>query len=68
MQGIKMNSEKKEHLNTVSRKLRTIMERDNIDAVIVTTCDNFYHVTGILSFFMYTFRIRARLSPLSSVM
>ncbi|WP_050556637.1 aminopeptidase P family N-terminal domain-containing protein, partial [Yersinia pestis] len=55
-------------LNTVSRKLRTIMERDNIDAVIVTTCDNFYHVTGILSFFMYTFRIRARLSPLSSVM
>lgn len=47
---------KKEHLNTVSRKLRTIMERDNIDAVIVTTCDNFYHVTGILSFFMYTFR------------
>lgn len=51
-----MDNEKKEHLNTVSRKLRTIMERDNIDAVIVTTCDNFYHVTGIFSFFMYTFR------------
>lgn len=32
------------------------MEREGIEALIATVGDNFYHLTGFASFFMYTFR------------
>ncbi|HII2982680.1 TPA: aminopeptidase P family N-terminal domain-containing protein, partial [Yersinia enterocolitica] len=51
-----MNKEKIAHLNAVSRKARTVMEREGFDALVVTVCDNFYYLTGFASFFMYTFR------------
>ncbi|MGM7921048.1 M24 family metallopeptidase [Yersinia enterocolitica] len=51
-----MNKEKIAHLNVVSRKARTVMEREGLDALVVTVCDNFYYLTGFASFFMYTFR------------
>ncbi len=51
-----MGKEKIEHLEAVSRKARVVMEREGIDALVVTVCDNFYYLTGFASFFMYTFR------------
>ncbi|MHA3351627.1 M24 family metallopeptidase [Yersinia enterocolitica] len=51
-----MNKEKIAHLDVVSRKARTVMEREGLDALVVTVCDNFYYLTGFASFFMYTFR------------
>ncbi|QHB32901.1 M24 family metallopeptidase [Yersinia canariae] len=51
-----MNKEKIAHLDAVGRKARGVMEREGIDALVVTVCDNFYYLTGFASFFMYTFR------------
>ncbi|CNI26629.1 putative endopeptidase [Yersinia frederiksenii] len=51
-----MNKEKITHLDAVSRKARAVMEREGLDALVVTVCDNFYYLTGFASFFMYTFR------------
>ncbi|AYD43841.1 M24 family metallopeptidase [Yersinia rochesterensis] len=51
-----MNKEKIAHLDAVSRKARVVMEREGLDALVVTVCDNFYYLTGFASFFMYTFR------------
>ncbi|AIR63442.1 M24 family metallopeptidase [Klebsiella sp. Ap-873] len=47
---------KADHLQAVTAKARAIMARNNIEALVVTTPDNFCHVTGFASFFMYTFR------------
>lgn len=47
---------KKQHLENVTKKARQIMERDDIEVLIATVADNFYHLTGFASFFMYTFR------------
>ncbi|WP_186378688.1 aminopeptidase P family N-terminal domain-containing protein, partial [Yersinia massiliensis] len=51
-----MNDEKIKHLNAVSHRARKVMEREGLDALVVTVCDNFYYLTGFASFFMYTFR------------
>lgn len=51
-----MNKEKIAHLDAVGRKARVVMEREGLDALVVTVCDNFYYLTGFASFFMYTFR------------
>lgn len=51
-----MNKEKIAHLEQVGRKARAVMEREGIEALVVTVCDNFYYLTGFASFFMYTFR------------
>ncbi|HBO24023.1 MAG TPA: peptidase [Providencia sp.] len=47
---------KQQHLESVTYKAREIMNRDGIEALIATVGDNFYHLTGFASFFMYTFR------------
>lgn len=47
---------KQQHLENVTNKARQIMERDGIEALVATVGDNFYHLTGFASFFMYTFR------------
>ncbi|MGE4802098.1 M24 family metallopeptidase [Yersinia hibernica] len=51
-----MDKEKIAHLDAVGHKAREVMEREGIDALVVTVCDNFYYLTGFASFFMYTFR------------
>ncbi|WP_353243175.1 M24 family metallopeptidase [Providencia sp.] len=47
---------KQQHLENVTNKAREIMEREGVEALIATVGDNFYHLTGFASFFMYTFR------------
>ena len=47
---------KQQHLTSVTTKAREIMAREGIDALVATVGDNFYHLTGFASFFMYTFR------------
>lgn len=47
---------KQQHLENVTAKAREIMARDGIEALVATVGDNFYHLTGFASFFMYTFR------------
>ncbi|WP_275076356.1 M24 family metallopeptidase [Providencia rettgeri] len=47
---------KQQHLENVTNKAREIMAREGIEALIATVGDNFYHLTGFASFFMYTFR------------
>lgn len=47
---------KQQHLENVTNNARQIMERDGIEALVATVGDNFYHLTGFASFFMYTFR------------
>lgn len=51
-----LSSLKQQHLENVTAKAREIMERDGIEALVATVADNFYHLTGFASFFMYTFR------------
>lgn len=51
-----MSNQKSQHLQNVINKTRSVLECNNIDAMIVTTCDNFCYITGFASFFMYTFR------------
>jgi len=47
---------KQQHLTSVTTKAREIMAREGIEALVATVGDNFYHLTGFASFFMYTFR------------
>ncbi len=56
LKDILVNDEKIKHLNAVSHRARKVMEREGLDALVVTVCDNFYYLTGFASFFMYTFR------------
>ncbi|MEX9964038.1 M24 family metallopeptidase [Providencia stuartii] len=51
-----VSSLKQQHLQNVTNKARAIMEREGIEALVATVGDNFYHLTGFASFFMYTFR------------
>lgn len=51
-----VDKEKIAHLDAVGHKARVVMEREGLDALVVTVCDNFYYLTGFASFFMYTFR------------
>nr|WP_050536092.1 M24 family metallopeptidase [Yersinia mollaretii] len=56
MKEVAVNNEKIAHLEVVSHNARRVMEREGIEALVVTVCDNFYYLTGFASFFMYTFR------------
>ncbi|ELX8379640.1 M24 family metallopeptidase [Providencia vermicola] len=51
-----VSSLKQQHLENVTNNTRKIMEREGIEALVATVSDNFYHLTGFASFFMYTFR------------
>lgn len=51
-----VSSLKQQHLENVTNNARKIMEREGIEALVATVSDNFYHLTGFASFFMYTFR------------
>jgi Xaa-Pro aminopeptidase len=48
---------KEVHLKEVAARARLIMERDNVDAIVASSCENFYYLSGFPSMFMYTFRM-----------
>lgn len=45
------------HVGSVMEKARLIMERDNVDAIVASTAENFYYLAGFPSFFIYTRRV-----------
>ncbi|MFC0180678.1 M24 family metallopeptidase [Thorsellia kenyensis] len=47
---------KSTHLIQITDKARQLMNERNIDALILSTPENFYHLTGHQSFFLYTFK------------
>jgi Xaa-Pro aminopeptidase len=48
---------KEEHLKEIAAKSRLIMERENLDALVASSCENFYYLSGHPSTFMYTLRM-----------
>ncbi|OBZ09066.1 peptidase [Bacillus sp. FJAT-27264] len=46
-----------EHLKDVAERARAIMEKENVDALIASSCENFYYLSGHPSTFMYTLRM-----------
>lgn len=46
-----------EHVIEISERARFIMEQENIDALVASTCENFYYVSGHPSTFMTTLRM-----------
>ncbi|BFH62940.1 M24 family metallopeptidase [Paenibacillus azoreducens] len=49
--------DKKKHLKNVAERARMIMERENIEAIVASSCENFYYLSGHPSTFMYTLRM-----------
>lgn len=52
-----MSSSKEEHLRILADRARSIMEREKLDAVVASSCENFYYLSGHPSTFMYTLRM-----------
>ncbi|WP_430109266.1 M24 family metallopeptidase [Paenibacillus sp. B1-33] len=52
-----MMNDKAEHLKHVTERARQIMEREQIDAIVASGCENFYYLSGHPSTFMYTLRM-----------
>ncbi|MFB0843480.1 M24 family metallopeptidase [Paenibacillus oleatilyticus] len=48
---------KAEHLKNVAERARTIMEKENVEALVASSCENFYYLSGHPSTFMYTLRM-----------
>jgi Xaa-Pro aminopeptidase len=48
---------KEEHLKEITTRSRQIMERENLDALVASSCENFYYLSGHPSTFMYTLRM-----------
>ncbi len=46
-----------EHLNNIAERARALMEKEQIDAIVASTCENFYYLSGHPSTFMYTLRM-----------
>ncbi len=46
-----------DHLKTISERARLIMENEQIDALVSSSCENFYYLSGHQSAFMYTLRM-----------
>ncbi|NOU86290.1 M24 family metallopeptidase [Paenibacillus sp. LMG 31460] len=46
-----------DHLQTISERARLIMENQQIDALVSSSCENFYYLSGYQSAFMYTLRM-----------
>lgn len=52
-----MTQSKADHLRDVADRARLIMERENLDAIVASSCENFYYLSGHPSTFMYTLRM-----------
>lgn len=48
---------KAEHLKDVAERARVLMERENVEAIVASSCENFYYLSGHPSTFMYTLRM-----------
>ncbi|MDG0876138.1 M24 family metallopeptidase [Paenibacillus thiaminolyticus] len=48
---------KAEHLKNIAERARAIMERENVEAIVASSCENFYYLSGHPSTFMYTLRM-----------
>ncbi|MCZ8514732.1 M24 family metallopeptidase [Paenibacillus filicis] len=48
---------KEEHLKEIAARARQIMEREKLDALVASSCENFYYLSGYPSTFMYTLRM-----------
>ncbi|MEK8129022.1 M24 family metallopeptidase [Paenibacillus filicis] len=48
---------KAEHLKDVASRARAIMEKENVEALVASGCENFYYLSGHPSTFMYTLRM-----------
>lgn len=46
-----------EHMKNVTERARLIMEREHLDAIVASSCENFYYLSGYQSAFMYTLRM-----------
>ena len=46
-----------EHFKNIAERARLIMEKEQIDALVASTCENFYYLSGHPSTFMYTLRM-----------
>lgn len=46
-----------DHSKTISERARLIMENEQIDALVSSSCENFYYLSGHQSAFMYTLRM-----------
>ncbi|NRF95929.1 M24 family metallopeptidase [Paenibacillus frigoriresistens] len=46
-----------DHLKTISERARLIMENEQIEALVSSSCENFYYLSGYQSAFMYTLRM-----------
>ncbi|WP_246315648.1 M24 family metallopeptidase [Paenibacillus foliorum] len=46
-----------EHLKNLAERARLIMENEELDAIVASTCENFYYLSGHPSTFMYTLRM-----------
>ncbi len=47
-----------DHLKEIAARARLIMEREHIDALVASSCENFYYLSGYPSTFMYTLRMQ----------
>lgn len=45
------------HLQLVAERARSIMERQGLDAIVASGCENFYYLSGHQSAFMYSLRM-----------
>lgn len=52
-----MTRSKADHLRDVADRARSIMERESLDAIVASNCENFYYLSGHPSTFMYTLRM-----------
>ncbi|WP_156389901.1 M24 family metallopeptidase [Paenibacillus sp. Root444D2] len=46
-----------EHIKTISERARLIMENEQIDVLVSSSCENFYYLSSHQSAFMYTLRM-----------
>ncbi|MFD0698970.1 M24 family metallopeptidase [Paenibacillus sp. GCM10027628] len=46
-----------DHLLTITERARQLMEKEQIDALVASSCENFYYLSGHQSAFMYTLRM-----------
>jgi Xaa-Pro aminopeptidase len=48
---------KENHLKEIAARARLIMEKENLDTLVASSCENFYYLSGHPSTFMYTLRM-----------
>ncbi|OPH56584.1 peptidase [Paenibacillus ferrarius] len=52
-----MVAAEQEHLESIAERARLIMEKEQLDALVAVSCENFYYLSGYPSAFMYTLQM-----------